>query len=133
VAAIGRSLYPTNPFFENLARKEKEAAIPCISLVSEADTMVLPQKNLVPVTKGWTMRITPYATHAGIMTKASVCRMIAWECTAWWPMRLGPPPHRNPRPKKKTMKTPVEAPVKTPVEIPEAAPVENAAEKRRKK
>jgi pimeloyl-ACP methyl ester carboxylesterase len=77
--ALGRSLIPTNPFFADLARTEKAAAIPCVSLVSEADTMVLPQQSLVPVTKGWEMRLTPYATHAGIITRGAVCRMAAWE------------------------------------------------------
>ncbi|MCC8193066.1 MAG: alpha/beta hydrolase, partial [Deltaproteobacteria bacterium] len=76
---LGRSLSPANPFFADLARTESEASIPCISLVAEADTMVLPQRNLVPVTKGWEMRLTPYTTHAGLMTKGAVCRMVAWE------------------------------------------------------
>lgn len=79
IGALGRSLGPDNPFFAELARREKEASIPCVSLVSEADTMVLPQRNLVPVTTGWTMRVTPYATHAGMMTKGAVRRMTAWE------------------------------------------------------
>lgn len=77
--ALGKSLFPSNPFFEDLALKEKEATIPCLALVSEADTMVLPQQNLVPVTKGWTMRMTPYATHASLLTKGAVSRMVAWE------------------------------------------------------
>lgn len=77
--SLGRSLCPENAFFANLAEKEGEAAIPCVSLVSEADTMVLPLENLIPVTRGWAMRITPYATHLGLLTKASVHRMVAWE------------------------------------------------------
>lgn len=77
--ALGKSLLPSNPFFENLARTESPASIPCVSLVSEADTMVLPIGNLVPVTRGWVMRVTPYATHAGILTRGAVMRMAAWE------------------------------------------------------
>lgn len=76
---LGKSLHPSNPFFEELARTEKAASIPCVALVSEADTMVLPQANLIPVTKGWEMRLTPYATHAGILTKGSSLRMAIWE------------------------------------------------------
>ncbi|SBV97484.1 exported hypothetical protein [uncultured delta proteobacterium] len=76
---LGRSLLPANPFFADLARRENAASIPCISLVAEADTMVLPQHNLVPMTKGWEMRLTPYTTHAGLMTRGAVCRMVAWE------------------------------------------------------
>ncbi|MDR3073474.1 MAG: alpha/beta fold hydrolase [Deltaproteobacteria bacterium] len=77
--ALGRSLTPANPFFAELARREGPAPVPCVALVSEADTMVLPQKNLVPVTSGWTMRLAPYATHAGMLTKGAVLRMAAWE------------------------------------------------------
>lgn len=77
--ALGKSLHPANPFFEDLARREPAAAIPCVSLVSEGDTMVLPSQNLVPVTRGWDMRLTPYATHAGIMLKGPVMRMVVWE------------------------------------------------------
>jgi len=77
--ALGRSLLPANPFFADLARNESPATIPCVSLVSEADTMVLPQQNLIPVTRGWTMRLAPYATHVGMMTKGAVIRMAVWE------------------------------------------------------
>lgn len=76
---LGKSLVPGNPFFANLARTEAPASIPCVSLVSEADTMVLPQENLVPVTKGWEMRLTPYATHAGLLVRGPVLRMALWE------------------------------------------------------
>lgn len=77
--ALGRSLLPADPFFDELARRESPAAIPCVSLVSEADTMVLPQQNLVPVTEGWAMRLAPYATHAGLLTRGPVVRMAVWE------------------------------------------------------
>lgn len=77
--ALGRSLLPTNPFFADLARNENPATIPCVSLVSEADTMVLPQQNLIPVTGGWAMRLAPYATHVGMMAKGAVLRMAVWE------------------------------------------------------
>ena len=76
---LGRSLLPTNPFFADLARREAPASIPCISLVAEADTMVLPQENLVPVTAGWEMRLTPYTTHTGMLTDGAVLRMVVWE------------------------------------------------------
>ncbi len=77
--SLGGSLLPANPFFGELARREAPATVPCISLVSEADTMVLPQQCLVPVTKGWDMRLTPYATHAGLLVKGPVLRMVVWE------------------------------------------------------
>lgn len=77
--ALGQSLLPANAFFADLAKREAPAAIPCVSLVSEADAMVLPQQNLVPVTPGWTMRIAPYATHIGLITKGAVLRMAVWE------------------------------------------------------
>ena len=77
--ALGKSLSPANPFFADLALREAEASIPCVSLVSEGDTMVLPLQNLVPVTSGWEMRLTPYTTHAGIMLKGAVMRMTVWE------------------------------------------------------
>jgi len=76
---LGRSLHPSNAFFANLADTESPAGIPCVSLVSEGDTMVLPQQNLIPVTKGWEMRLTPFTSHAGTMTKKSICRMVIWE------------------------------------------------------
>ncbi len=76
---LGKSLLPTNPLFADLARTEAPASISCVSLVSEADIMVLPQENLVPVTKGWEMRLTPYATHAGLLTRGPVLRMAVWE------------------------------------------------------
>lgn len=79
LGSLGKSLLPSNPFFNELARTENPAAIPCVSMVSEADTMVLPLGNLVPETKGWAMRVTPYATHAGTMTRAAVLRMATWE------------------------------------------------------
>ena len=77
--ALGKSLLPANAFFADLAKQESPASIPCVSLVSEADTMVLPQQNLVPVTPGWAMRVTPYATHTGIIIKNAVLRMAIWE------------------------------------------------------
>lgn len=77
--ALGKSLHPSNPFFKDLAHREAAATIPCVSLVSEGDTMVLPPQNLVPVTRGWDMRLAPYATHAGIMLKGPVMRMVIWE------------------------------------------------------
>lgn len=121
VGALGKSLCPANPFFEDLARKEKAASIPCVSLVSEADTMVLPQQSLVPVTKGWTMRITPYASHASILTKASVCRMVAWEL------------HRmaadEPKPEAKPASAPDPKAEEKAAATPKAAPVEKTVEK----
>lgn len=77
--ALGQSLLPANEFFANLARTESPATIPCVSLVSGEDTMVLPQHCLVPVTPGWTMRVTPYAAHAGLITRGPVLRMAVWE------------------------------------------------------
>ncbi len=76
---LGKSLLPSNPFFAELARTEPKASIPCLSLGSEADTMVLPQDNLLPVTPGWEFRLTPYCTHVGLITSPAVARMIAWE------------------------------------------------------
>ncbi|CAK7068875.1 MAG: hypothetical protein DELT_01785 [Desulfovibrio sp.] len=118
---LGKSLCPANPFFEELANTEKEAAIPCISLVSEADTMVLPLQSLVPVTKGWTMKITPYATHAGILTKGAVCRMVAWEL------------HRMaaaaPKPAAKKEAAPVESAPAEPAPVAEPAPAKEEAPK----
>ncbi len=76
---LGRSVSPSNPFFSELARAEPKAVIPCLALASEADTMVLPQENLVPVTPGWDFRLTPYCTHVGLLTSSAVARMIAWE------------------------------------------------------
>ena len=76
---LGRSLLPANAFFDDLARTEKPASIPCVSLAAEADTMVLPQCCLVPVTKGWELKLTPYATHAGLLVKGAVLRMAVWE------------------------------------------------------
>ena len=76
---LGRSIHPSSNFFAELANTESPASIPCVSLVSEGDTMVLPQQNLVPVTKGWEMRLTPFTSHAGTMTKKSICRMVLWE------------------------------------------------------
>lgn len=77
--ALGQSLTPTNPFFSELKQKESPAAIPCVSFVCEADDMVLPLRNLVPVTPGWVMRITPYTTHTGLLVKKAVLRMTVWE------------------------------------------------------
>lgn len=79
IGKLGRSLMPSNTFFEDLARTEKPASIPCVSLASEADTMVLPQSYLVPVTKGWELKLTPYATHVGLLVKGAVLRMTVWE------------------------------------------------------
>lgn len=77
--ALGKSLHPDNPFWADLAGKEANAGIPCVSLVSEGDTMVLPLQNLVPVTNGWDMRLTPYATHVGMLTRGAVMRTVVWE------------------------------------------------------
>ncbi len=76
---LGRTLLPSNPFFADLARRESPASIPCLSLASEADGMVLPQENLLPVTPGWNFRLTPYCTHVGLLTSPAVARMVAWE------------------------------------------------------
>jgi Predicted acetyltransferases and hydrolases with the alpha/beta hydrolase fold len=95
---LGRSLHPDNAFFAELANTEIPAGIPCVSLVSEGDTMVLPQQNLVPVTKGWEMRLTPFTSHAGSMTKKSICRMVIWELQRIAGMETRPAPEEPAEP-----------------------------------
>ncbi|MDL2272438.1 alpha/beta hydrolase [Desulfovibrio sp. OttesenSCG-928-I05] len=56
---LGRSLLPSNPFFNDLEAREKEYAIPCVSLVTCLDEMVVPKACLVPPGLGWAMRLTP--------------------------------------------------------------------------
>ena len=79
IGNLGRTLVPSNPLFQELTRKENPVTVPCLALVSEGDNMILPQDNLVPATPGWSMRLTPFTTHTGLLARPSVLRMIAWE------------------------------------------------------
>ena len=76
---LGRTLVPSNPLFAELVHMEKQVEIPCLALISEGDNMVLPQANLVPATPGWNMRLTPFTTHTGLLSKPQVLRLVAWE------------------------------------------------------
>ncbi len=79
IGGLGKSLLPTNPFFARLAETEPPASIPCVALVTPGDTMVLPLRNLVPVTPNWELRLTPLESHIGLLFSPAVQRMAAWE------------------------------------------------------
>lgn len=79
IGSLGRSLIPSCPFFAELAKREQPAAIPCVALATQGDTMVLPLQDLVPVTPNWEFRLTSLTSHLGMLFSPAVHRMVAWE------------------------------------------------------
>lgn len=82
---LGKSLRPSNPFFADLAAREKDYPFPCVSLVTACDEMVLPQASLIPPGKNWQMRITPTCSHVGMIFRPAAMRMAVWELSRMVP------------------------------------------------